>query len=79
MSDQATMAPPMESAYFRTKAQALEEIKRRRKTHGGEMITRCEETPYGEYRVYSIPADIFVDDLTDPLMPNTKRSIFQLY
>ena len=78
MSEQATMASP-ESAYFKTKIQALEEIKRRRTAYGGEMITRCEETPYGEYRVYSVPADIFVDDLTDPLMPNTGRSIFQLY
>ncbi len=69
----------LEIRYFKTREDALEEVARRRATGGDPMITRCETTPYGEYKVYSVPVELFVDDLIDPVLPDAKRNSFQLY
>ena len=37
------------------------------------MIVSFEESPYGGYRVYSVPADTVVDDLVDPILPSTRH------
>ena len=34
-----------------------------------ELVTKVEESPYGGYRVRSIPADFYVDQIADG--PNT--------
>ena len=53
-------------AYFDKLQDALEEVRRRRTSpEGHEMITRMEESPYGGYRVRSIPADFLIDTLVD--------------
>ena len=69
--------------YCETFDEVIEEVTRRRKVRGtdtaGALITKYEETPYGGYRVYSIPADLVVDDLVDPSLPNANRGSFRLY
>ena len=46
--------------------EAMEESGRRRAEPGSAAyLTRVERSPYGGYRVRSIPADLFVDQLID--------------
>ena len=53
-------------AYFDTQAEAFEEVSRRRSSPTDpEMIVRCEPTAYGTWRVYSIPADVYLDFVID--------------
>ncbi|MDE2692305.1 MAG: hypothetical protein OXI49_17540 [Acidobacteriota bacterium] len=57
--------------YCETLEEVFEE-KRRRKAdpEGNAYITQHEESPYGSgYRVYSIPVDIYADELVKPLQP----------
>ena len=57
--------------------QVFEEIRRRKSAPGAEsVITRFEESPYGGYRVYSVDAEIFVDELLDPIQPRVPPSGF---
>ena len=49
---------------------------RRRKTTAQGIITRLEESPYGGYRVFSVPVELFVDDLADPIQPTVRGSAF---
>ena len=69
--------------YCQTLDEVMKEVARRRKARGTDsddaLITKYEKSPYGGYRVYSIPADLIVDDLVDPLLPNMPRNSFQLY
>lgn len=53
--------------YCKTIDEAFKEIARRKRDADG-VITRFEESPYGGYRVYSLPADVLVDDLVDPIV-----------
>ena len=54
---------------FRTMSEALEEAQRRRGAQGAgpKMLHRAEESPYGGYRVRSIPVECAIDELIDPL------------
>ena len=52
--------------YFDSREEAHEEV-RRRKSEAVEngMVVYCEKTGYGNWKVYSTPADIMVDGLAD--------------
>ena len=57
--------------------EVFEEIRRRKSAPGAEgAITRFEESRYGGYRVYSVDAELFVDDLVDPIQPRVPSSSF---
>ena len=57
--------------------EVLEEIRRRKSSPGAEgVITRFEESPYGGYRVYSVDAEILVDELANPVQPQISPSGF---
>lgn len=60
--------------------EVFEEIRRRKSAPGAEgVITRFEESPYGGYRVYSVDAEFFVDELVDPIQPRvpTSRTVYR--
>ena len=61
---------PQAVVYCKTLDDALKEVAKRRAGKAEGVITRYEPSPYGGYRVYSIDAEILVDDLTDPVRPN---------
>jgi len=71
----------MGDVYCKTLDEVFKEISRRKKARVDldDLITKYERSPYGGYRVYSIPADIIADELVDPTLPNTKRDTFRLY
>ena len=49
-----------------TKAAAMKEVARRRADPASrDLVTRVEDSPYGGYRVRSMPADFYVDQLAD--------------
>ena len=76
IGQESTAAP---AVYCKTLDEALEEVARRRATKAAGTITKYERSPYGGYRVYSVEADVFVDDLLDPVLPNTRGDSFRLY
>ena len=48
--------------FHNTMADAMEEVARRRSDpNGAELITRVEPSPYGGFRVRSVPADIWLE------------------
>ena len=56
----------MTDAYFETREQALDEVRRRKAGLGDEkMIVGYEKTGYGNWRVYSISAEFEVDMLAN--------------
>jgi hypothetical protein len=57
----------MFSDSFHTRlADAMKEASRRRADpKARDLITRVEESPYGGYRVRSMPADFYVDQIAD--------------
>ena len=53
---------------------AFEEMRRRKTVSGTEgIITRFEESPYGGYRVYSVSAELYVDELLEPVRLRMRR------
>jgi hypothetical protein len=47
-------------------ADAMKEANRRRAEPGArDLVTRVDESPYGGYRVRSMPADFYVDQIAD--------------
>lgn len=53
-------------AYFETEHSALREVRRRRSDPAlQDFATRMEESPYGGYRVRSMPADVEVEFMLD--------------
>ena len=68
---QCTIGGAMFSDTFhKTMEEALEEIARRRSDpQGKEMVTRVARSPYGGFRVRSVPADYYVDLLADGPVP----------
>ena len=63
--------------YCETIDEVFEEIRRRKSSPGAEgTITRFEESRYGGYRVYSVDAEFFVDELADPIQPQIPSSGF---
>lgn len=63
--------------YCDTIDEVFEEIRRRKSSPGAEgTITRFEESRYGGYRVYSVDAEFFVDELVDPIQPRIPSSGF---
>ena len=75
----AVTAASTATVYCKTLDEALQEVARRRSTKTPGVITRYEKSPYGGYRVYSVEAEVFVDDLLDPVLPNTRHDSFRLY
>lgn len=72
MSDAVKAVEDRESAalvdaFFETYHEALREAQRRKAALGDPMITRIEESPYGGYRVWSMPTDVYVDLLSENL------------
>jgi hypothetical protein len=61
--------------FHNTLAEAMDEIARRRAAlQGKELVTRVERSPYGGYRVRSMPAEYYVDLMADgPVASNTRR------
>lgn len=66
-------------AHFDTREEALKEV-RKRKTKPSEeqMLVRYERTGYGNWRVYSVPADFVVDSIADGPSPALTLPGFQL-
>lgn len=66
-------------AFCDTLDEAAEEVGRRKRdtTEAESVVTTFEESPYGGYRVYSIPAELVVDQLLDqqsgPFRPQQRR------
>lgn len=52
--------------YFDTLDEAFQELQRRRASHEN-MISRVNDSRYGGYVVHSIPVDLFIDELAEPL------------
>jgi hypothetical protein len=47
-------------------ADAMKEAARRRADPAArELVTRVDDSPYGGYRVRSVPADFYVDQIAD--------------
>ncbi len=70
-------AGPIYGLLLRQGDAAFEEINRRKAMQGTEsIITRYEESPYGGFRVYSMSAEVFVDDLVDPVHPMKRATGF---
>ena len=61
--------------YVKTELEAIAESRRRRDREDG-MITTWEQSPYGGYRVYSVPVDMVVDELIKPTVPQITGNIF---
>lgn len=63
----------IDDVFCGTLGEAMAEIGRRKRGANADgMITRFEESPYGGYRVYSVPADFAVDELVDPIYPGAR-------
>ena len=59
MPGYTTMLPTLTDAYFDTEDEARKEMHRRKLQPMDEpMLVRCERTGYGNWRVYSMPADL---------------------
>ena len=70
----STSVLPVGDVYCKTFDEAVREMgRRKRDAHAHGMIVSFEESPYGGYRVYSVPADTVVDDLVDPILPSTRH------
>ena len=53
-------------AYFKTEKEALDEVQRRKSELNKEgYIARMVPTGYGDYKVFNIPADLFIDQIAD--------------
>jgi len=52
-------------AYFDDLKEAIEEARHRRARHTEGVITRVQRSPYGGYRVRSMPAEFVVDLMAD--------------
>lgn len=51
---------------------AFKEVRQRKSASSAKgIITRFEESPYGGYRVYSVPVETFVDEYLDPVRPRS--------
>jgi hypothetical protein len=56
--------------FHKTMREAMDEVARRRADpQGKELVTRIDRSPYGGYRVRSMPADYYVDMLADGPVP----------
>jgi hypothetical protein len=53
-------------SYFDRYADAMQESAHRRaNANAGDLVTKVEESPYGGFRVRSVPADFYVDQIAD--------------
>jgi len=67
----------MTERHFLTLTEALEEVKKCRKTQDmADSITTYRESPYGGFIVSTIPADLIVDELAEPVTPHGTVSPF---
>ena len=70
--------------YCDTIDEAFEEVRRRKSSPGAEgTITRFEESRYGGYRVYTVDAEFFLDQI-EPIQPRipfrsfaTRRTVYR--
>ena len=66
----------MTDAWFETREEALEEVRRRKAELGDEMmLVNYEKTGYGTWRVYSVSAELMVDMIADGLASYTPRLV----
>ncbi len=63
--------------FFETLDEVFSELKRRKASRDSvsedEMITVYEESPYGGYRIRSVPAEIYIEDLQSRVESKSKR------
>ena len=67
----------LQDVYYDKLKDALEESRHRRSSPVGKgMITHVGESPYGGYRVTSMPAEFYVDLLVDGMIRPPRRGMF---
>lgn len=67
-------------AYFETREKALKEVRKRRSESSDEnMLIRFEQTTYGNWKVYSFPADFLVDMNADGPSPSLMLPSLRLH
>ena len=63
--------------YCDTIDEAIAESRRRKSSPvTGGMITRIEESPYEGWRVRTVDAELFVDQLAEPILPRIPSGTF---
>ena len=66
-------------AFFDTMREAMEEAQRRKADPKlKDFLTRVEPSSYGGFRVSSMPAEIFVDQLADGFLTPSPRALKHL-
>ncbi len=76
MSAAPTHKHPLADAYCATMEEVVDELRRRRATRksGEPVVTRYEKARYGRgFRVYSVPAELVVEQMMNPLPRPRKR------
>ena len=59
-------------AFFDSREEALEEVRKRKsEPREDNVLVFFERTAYGNWQVYSIPADFMVDSLADGPVPGS--------
>ena len=64
---------------YPTYMEAYHEVQRRKKAgEGSLLIHKISESPYGGYRITTLPANLYADMLVGniPAIPGVKESIF---
>ena len=69
----------LKPAYFDSLDEARKEVKRRRAEEEGNVVVKCERSPYGGYRVYSVLVANYVDGLLGSIIHKTARPQPGLY
>lgn len=69
---------PIATAYFDSREEALQEVRRRKaEPNDDNILVRYERTGYGNWRVYSVPADFVVDSIADGPSPISRLPSFR--
>lgn len=79
MSAEPPPKAPLRDTYCATMEEVVDELRRRREARrqGDFVITRYEEARYGGgFRVYSVPAELVVEQMLNPSPRPRKRSRF---
>ena len=69
----------LEPTYCKTQEEARKEMERRRAADSESVIVKCDKSPYGGFRVYSIPVDSYIDDLIYPVPKPPKTERYEAY
>ena len=79
MSAEPTRKTALTDTYCATMQEVVDELRRRREVRrpGHLVITRYEKARYGGgFRVYSVPAELVVEQMINPLPRMRKRRLF---